>query len=194
MQPTTSSSNEMLSLNDISLFYQTAAWAYLPCNSMSQMHDLLCGHCVSSSVNGQCGSNCTHPFELAFALFIRLTCITQSVLADLDLSSDTDVEEIWAQGTIEANMVSGIVSSLVEDAMLGELDKQHRDATPVPKTDGITQFVADHGRGVLKHVERDLMTVTEAVWGLEISTTEDKMDIVEKVITGLSLGDNDDGE
>jgi len=86
-------------------------------------------------------------------------------------------------------MLKCVLRDLFTDAVETELGQGHRDGIAIPKSNGIEEFVKEHGRGVLKVSEEEMVSVEQAFWGLEMETAEEKIDVVEGIFAGLGLGE-----
>ena len=180
----------MLTLHDISPQYRKHAMSYLPCIRLSPTHDLRCGHrVITAPTNQRCGSNCSAAFNPVPTAFICRTCILHSVLCGLGIVSATDGDS-YSEADLRLQPGS-IVAALVEDEVLTELQNRHRHAAPTARRDDIAQFVADHGHDVLNIVDqKSLVAARKALAGLEITTLDEKVSLVEQVMHGSMLTAN----
>jgi hypothetical protein len=180
----------MLTLHDISPLYRTHVVPYIPCNPLTHTHDLKCGHRVTTApTNERCGSNCSAAFNPVPTPFVCRTCILHSVLCGLGIAPETD-SDCYSEADLHLQPGS-IVASLVEDEELTELENQYRGAAPTTRRDDIAQFVEDYGRGVLSYGDPErFVDERKALAALDITTLDEKLELVEEIMQGLMLKQN----
>ncbi|CAO2652399.1 Nn.00g006820.m01.CDS01 [Neocucurbitaria sp. VM-36] len=120
--------------------------------------------------------------------FICRVCIAQPILEGLGMLSISSTSEAWEPHPLEfTELTSGIVGALIEDEVLSLIHKGYRDAAPVAKTNGLSDFVREFGTKVLKIGEADVVMMENMFRGLEIKTEEDKMRAMESLFSALGL-------
>ncbi|KAF2683614.1 hypothetical protein K458DRAFT_389530 [Lentithecium fluviatile CBS 122367] len=133
----------------ISEEYQEAVQIWMPCNLLSDYHDLQCGHRIETTHDKLCGTNCAFPGR--HTPFLCKQYIIEAVQTGLDLHAE---DEQAQPGTnisdtalptgylfIETNSIAEmVVMQEIEDMCKG---RKYRHGEPVPKFDGVAAFLRD---------------------------------------------------
>lgn len=127
---------------------------------VSTMEYRTCGHRVQTNAGEQCGTNCSHPSTPAGKPFACRLCLAQPILEGFGLAPESSMDESWDPTPYWAELATPIVGALVEDELRPLLGSGgHRDAMPLPKTDGLAEFVRDYGTKVLSIGEREVQVL-----------------------------------
>lgn len=160
-------------MDDFDPTFLPSAAPFLPCNTSSTIHDLICGHrcTIPTTPSGPyCAANCQfQQSNVSYnTTFICHLCTAEAVLSGLNipLADDADALTLLSDSQIATSLIDVAVEE--EYAPYRASGSRFVNTESLVKMDGWKEFVGRYGPKVLKVSEQEMSDLETAMQGVSL--------------------------